>query len=90
MQDGISVADLGERCSLKKIRGVIKALGWFCGRYKLDRRPEHSTETSVVYLATKFMADNPRGQRVAIKFMSDKDQYERETQVRKSLDPRLT
>lgn len=88
MQDGVSVAELGERCSNKQIRNAVQALGWFCGRYRLDRRPEHSTETSMVYFATEFMSDNLTGQRVAIKFMSDKTQYESELKARKGLDTR--
>ena len=83
------MADLGECCANKKIRDAVIALEWFCGRYRLDQRPEHSTETSVVYLATEFMSDNPSGQRVAIKFMSDKAQYESEIEARKGLDSRL-
>ena len=85
MQNGISVANLGERCPNKQIRNAIAALGWFCGRYRLERRPEHSTETSVVYLATALMPDNPSGQRVAIKFMCDKAQYEKEIENREGI-----
>ena len=87
-KDGVTVSELGERCPHKEIRNAVQALEWFCGRYKLDHRPEHSTETSVVYLATEFIADDPTGQRVAIKFMSDKAQYEKEMSLREGLDPR--
>ena len=89
VQAGVSVAELGERCANKQIRNVVQALGWFCRRYRLDRRPEHSTETSVVYLATEFMPDNRNGKRVAIKFMSDKTQYDSEIALREGLDTRF-
>ena len=59
---------------------------WFCRRYKLDPRPEHSTETCVVYLATENTLD---GRRVAIKFMSDRAQYKNEIEVRKGIATRF-
>ena len=80
------MAELGERCPNKQIRNAVKAMGWFCRRYRLDRRPEHSTETCVVYLATE---NNPAGRRVAIKFMSDRAQYENEIEVRNGIDTRF-
>ena len=88
-QGGISVADLGEGCPNKQVRNAVQAMGWFCGRYRLDSRPEHSTETSVVYLATEFMSNNPSGRRVAIKFMSDQAQHENEIAVRKGIATRF-
>ena len=83
------MSELGERCPHKQTRNAVKALSWFCGCYKLDPRPEHSTATSVVYLATEFMSNNPSGRRVAIKFMSEEAQYESEIEARKGLDTRL-
>ena len=89
VQHEVSVAELGERCPNRQIRHAVKAMGWFCGRYKLDRRPEHSTETCVVYLATEFVINNTVGRRVAIKLMSDQAQYENEIAVRKGIDTRF-
>ena len=88
-QSGLSLSELAERCPDKHIRDAVCAMGWFCRRYKLDPRPEHSTETSVVYFATTLASDKPGGQRVAIKFMSEKAQYESEIECRKGLDTRL-
>ena len=83
------MADLGERCPHKQTRNAVEALGWFCGRYKLHPRPEHSTETSVVFLATELTSDNLSGRHVAIKFMSEQAQYESEIKFRKDLDTRF-
>lgn len=65
------------------VRTLVKRMGRFCGRYKLDTRPEHNTSTSVVYLATDL-----EGQRKAIKFSSDKFQFETEVRSREGLDAR--
>ena len=83
------MAELGHRCPHQQTRNVVKALGWFCGRYNLHPRPEHSTETSVVHLATELTSDNLSGRHVAIKFMSEQAQYESEIKFRKDLDTRF-
>lgn len=58
-------------------------MGRFHGEFRLDGRAEHSTETSVVYLATDL-----QGKRCAIKFMSDVEQFRSELRSRERLDPR--
>ena len=75
--------DMGAASSDMGVRALIKRMGRFCGRYKLDARAEHNTGTSVVYLATDL-----EGQRKAIKFMSDKSQFESEVRSREGLDAR--
>ena len=65
------------------VRTLVKSMGRFCGRYKLDMRPEHNTNTSVVYLAHDL-----EGQRMAIKFFSNKSQFETELRSREGLDAR--
>ena len=96
MQNNTSVSDLVKDCTHKHICNAAKKLWLFCGRYKLDRRPEHSTETSVVFLASQkkkdadFVPGKSSGQRVAIKFMVAKASYEREITVRERLNKNIT
>ena len=90
VQQDTTVKILGETCTDEKIRNFVAALGWFCRRYKLDRRPEHSTKTCVVYLATALATNSKEtDQRVAIKFMSNATEYLNEISLRKGIDPRF-
>ena len=67
----------------KRIRHAIDVLDAYLGRYRLQvGRVVHNSHTSVVIYATDMIS----GQLVALKFMVDADQYEREIKIRKATD----
>ena len=55
---------------------------FFAGQYLLDQRPKHQSSTSIVRLAQDIMATN--GGHVAIKFMLNRAECEREFDIREN------
>ena len=73
------------------IRAAIKRFTLFCGRFEIpsNATPDHATATSVVVRATDKATDanSASPDDVVLKLMKHEDQFRREIEQRKGLDP---
>ena len=77
--------------AVPQIKELIQNELFFLGRYEFRKGPpEHQSATCTVIIATDWKADGggDEGERVALKFMRIRDQFQRELQSREGIDSR--
>ena len=69
-----------------EVRKYFLTVGMLLGRYKLDKKPRHKSATCIAVAATDLKPEKPEQQRVMLKFMKDKSEFNREIDKRSPLN----
>eukprot|EP00928_Gymnodinium_smaydae_P082428 TRINITY_DN65771_c0_g1_i1.p1 TRINITY_DN65771_c0_g1~~TRINITY_DN65771_c0_g1_i1.p1 ORF type:complete len:850 (+),score=108.78 TRINITY_DN65771_c0_g1_i1:41-2590(+) len=87
-KEGIQPSSVAAISPIKRVQEWGLRFGVFLGEYRLDKNPKHRSATCMIYVGKQIKTASEE-RSVALKFMSNEDQFNREVNLRKLTDDQI-